>query len=165
MVFCSKLTWLLFKIPLGYCTAIQAFQETTRVCETQTSSGFSRQSRHSGPSHGYWPHHLPSKFVSSLLLRARIAQTLKLLQDFTWKDDLCDDLFTVPSDYVEDPTRFPELWRFEDLGMISFEGSKSKTKRSFHDIKRLIHTVLLVVPISPVVGQGRTHFVYFTLVI
>lgn len=30
-------------------------------------------------------------------------------QQFKWDDTLSDDLFIIPTDYKEDPNRFPEL--------------------------------------------------------
>jgi len=45
--------------------------------------------------------------------------TAKLtFHEFAWKEDLEESLFETPSDYVEDPTRFPDLWHFVEPTLV-----------------------------------------------
>lgn len=45
--------------------------------------------------------------------------------DFEWKNDadnqLSDDLFRVPTGYTEDPSRFPDLWHVDEVGLLTVE--------------------------------------------
>lgn len=45
--------------------------------------------------------------------------------DFEWKENadnrLSDDLFNVPTGYTEDPSRFPDLWHVDEVGLLTVE--------------------------------------------
>lgn len=62
---------------------------------------------------------LPNGFPVKVEIPILPTVTAKItFQQFEFRDDIPAELFRTPKDYVEDPTRFPDLWRPELLNVF-----------------------------------------------
>lgn len=73
---------------------------------------------------------LPSGFPVKIDIPILPTVSAKItFQEFAFKDDIPDSYFEVPATYKEDPNRFPELWRYEDLSLVSVSSAQEQQQQ------------------------------------